>query len=163
VRADACAVMSRMSRTSSIAALALICASVAGCGGSSGPSAQEKQFVAQANAICTQELAVLSRTPEPTSPTAAIGYLPKAIAIIQRQGARLSALSAPASKRAQLQAALGTGQQLGALLEGFLRKLRSGSFELATFTQVQTQSVTLREQINAHFRSAGLTSCVTSA
>jgi hypothetical protein len=151
-----------MSRVASLVTLALICAAVAGCGGSSGPSAQEKQFVAQANAICAQELAVLNKTPEPTSPTQAIGFLPKAIAIIQRQSARLQALSVPASKRAELQAALGSGRQLGRLLEGFLRKLRSGSFELATFTQVQTQSVTLREQINAHFRKAGLTSCVTS-
>jgi hypothetical protein len=151
-----------MSRFVSLAALALICAAVAGCGGSSGPSAQEKQFVAQANAICAQELAVLNKTPEPTSPTQAIGYLPKALAIIQRQSARLQALSVPAAKRPELEAALGSGRQLGTLLEGFLRKLRSGSFELATFTQVQTQSVTLREQINAHFRKAGLTSCVTS-
>lgn len=151
-----------MSRFGSLAAIALICAAVAGCGGSSGPSAQEKQFVAQANAICAQELAVLSKTPEPTSPTEAIGYLPKAIAIIQRQSERLESLSAPASKRGELQAALASGRQLGTLLEGFLRKLHSGSFELATFTQVQTQSVTLREQINAHFRKAGLASCVTS-
>jgi hypothetical protein len=152
-----------MTRFACLAALALICAAIAGCGGSSGPSAQEKQFVAQANAICAQELAVLKTTPEPTSPTQAIGYLPKALAIIQRQGARLQALSVPASKRAELQAALANGQQLGTLLAGFLRKLHSGSFELATFTQVQSQSVALREQINAHFRKAGLTSCVTSA
>jgi hypothetical protein len=151
-----------MSRNASLATLALICAAIAGCGGSSGPSAQEKQFVAQANAICTQELAVLKTTPEPTSPAQAISYLPKAIAIIQRQSARLSALSAPASKRRELEAALATGGRLGTVLEGFLRKLRSGSFELATFTQVQTESVTLREQINAHFRKAGLESCVTS-
>jgi hypothetical protein len=151
-----------MNRIGSVAALSLVCAVVAGCGGSSGPSAQEKQFVAQANAICTQELAVLAKTPEPTSPTAAISYLPKALAIIQRQGARLSALNAPASKRAEVQAALASGQQLGTLLAGFLQKLRSGSFELATFSQVQSQSVTLRQQINAHFRKAGLTSCVTS-
>jgi hypothetical protein len=151
-----------MSRIASVATLGLVCAALAGCGGSSGPSAQEKQFVAQANAICTQELAVLSKTPEPTSPTQAIGYLPKALAIIQRQSARLQALSVPASKRGELQAALASGTQLGTLLEGFLRKLHSGSFDLATFTQVQTQSVTLREQINAHFRKAGLTSCLTS-
>ena len=151
-----------MSRFASLAAIALICIAVAGCGGSSGPSSQEKQFVAQANAICAQELAVLNKTPEPTSPTQAVGFLPKAIAIIQRQSLRLEALSAPASKRAELQAALASGRQLGTLLAGFLGKLRSGSFELATFTQVQTQSVTLREQINAHFRKAGLTSCVTS-
>ncbi|HEV2982242.1 MAG TPA: hypothetical protein VGX51_12485 [Solirubrobacteraceae bacterium] len=152
-----------MSRFGFFAALALICAVVAGCGGSSGPNAQEKQFVAQANAICAQELAVLNKTPEPTSPTQAIGYLPKALAIIQRQSTRLQALSVPASKRAELEAALASGRQLGVLLEGFLRKLHAGSFELATFTQVQTQSVTLREQINAHFRQAGLASCLTSA
>ena len=151
-----------MTRFASAAAIGAICAVLAGCGGSSGPSAQEKQFVAQANAICAQELAVLSKTPEPTSPTQAIGYLPKALAIIQRQSARLQALSVPASKRGELQAALASGTQLGTLLEGFLRKLHSGSFDLATFTQVQTQSVTLREQINAHFRKAGLTSCITS-
>jgi hypothetical protein len=151
-----------MTRFASAAAIVAICAVLAGCGGSSGPSAQEKQFVAQANAICAQELAVLNKTPEPTSPTQAIGYLPKALAIIQRQSARLEALSVPASKRGELQAALASGTQLGTLLEGFLRKLHSGSFELATFTQVQTQSVALREQINAHFRKAGLTSCVTS-
>ena len=115
------------------------------------------------NAICAQELAVLSRTPEPTSPQQAIGYLPKAIAIIQRQSARLEALSVPASKRADLAAALGTGRQLGVILVRFLHQLRAGTYELATFSQVQSQSVTLREQINAHFRKAGLTRCVTSA
>jgi hypothetical protein len=152
-----------MSRVASLVTLALICAAVAGCGGSSGPSAQEKQFVAQANAICAQELAVLKTTPEPTSPTQAITYLPKAIAIIQRQSARLSALSVPSSKRGELEGALARGRQLGTVLEGFLGKLRSGHFELSTFTQVQSESVTLREQINAHFRKAGLTSCVTNA
>ena len=151
-----------MTKFASLAALALIGAAIAGCGGASGPSAQEKQFVAQANAICAQELAVLSKTPEPTSPTQAISYLPKALGIIQRQSARLHALSVPASKRGELDAALAAGRRLGTMLEGFLRKLHTGSFELATFTQVQTESVTLREQINAHFRKAGLTSCVTS-
>jgi hypothetical protein len=151
-----------MSKRASLATLALVCTAIAGCGGSSGPSAQEKQFVAKANAICAQELAGLNKTPEPTSPTQAIGYLPKAIAVIQRQSTRLAALSAPGAKGTELHAALASGRQLGTLLDGFLHKLRSGSFELATFTQVQTQSVALREQINAHFRKAGLSSCVTS-
>ena len=135
---------------------------LAGCGGG-GSSAQEKKFVAQANAICAQELAVLSRTPEPTTPAQAISYLPKAIAIIQRQSGRLEALSVPASKRRDLEAALSTGRQLGVILVRFLHQLRAGTYQLATFSQVQSQSVTLREQINVHFRKAGLTRCVTSA
>ena len=94
-----------------MAVLGLVCAVLAGCGGG-GSSAQEKQFVAQANAICAQELAVLSRTPEPTTPAQAISYLPKAIAIIQRQSGRLEALPVPASKRRDLEAALSTGRQL---------------------------------------------------
>jgi hypothetical protein len=150
-----------MSKKGVLAAVALTCTAIVGCGGASGASAREKRFVAQANAICAQELAALNRTPEPASPTQAIGYLPKAIAIIRRQSARLAALSVPASKRAELDAALSGGQQLGAVLEGFLRKLHSGAVDLSTFAQVQSQSVALREQINAQFRKAGLTRCVT--
>ena len=158
-RADVPTMMTRRRFT---VLVALTCAALAGCGGS-GEDAKVKKFIAAGNAICAQELAVLSKTPEPTSPQAAIGYLPKAIAIIQRQSARLEALSVPASKRADLAAALGTGRQLGVILVRFLHQLRSGTYELATFSQVQSQSVTLREQINAHFRKAGLTRCVTSA
>jgi hypothetical protein len=144
------------------AVLGLVCAVLAGCGGG-GSGAQEKKFIAAANAICAQELAVLSRTPEPTTPAQAVRYLPKAIAIIQRQSGRLEALAVPASKRRDLDAALSTGRQLGVILVRFLHQLRAGTYELATFSQVQSQSVTLREQINAHFRKAGLTRCVTSA
>jgi hypothetical protein len=141
--------------------LGLVCAALAGCGGG-GSAAQEKKFTAAANAICAQELAVLSRTPELTTPTQAISYLPKVIAIIQRQSGRLEALAVPASKRADLEAALGSGRQLGLILVRFLHQLRAGTYELATFSQVQSQSVTLRQQINAHFRKAGLARCVTS-
>ena len=157
--ADARAMITRGLLT---AVLGLVCAVLAGCGGG-GSSAQEKKFVAQANAICAQELAVLSRTPEPTTPAQAISYLPKAIAIIQRQSGRLEALPVPASKRRDLEAALSTGRQLGVILVRFLHQLRAGTYQLATFSQVQSQSVTLREQINVHFRKAGLTRCVTSA
>ena len=69
----------------------------------------------------------------------------------------------PASKRRDLEAALSTGRQLGVILVRFLHQLRAGTYQLATFSQVQSQSVTLREQINVHFRKAGLTRCVTSA
>jgi hypothetical protein len=141
--------------------LALVALTVGGCG--SGASAQEKQFVAKGNAICRQELAVLSKTPEPTTVTAALSFLPKAIALIKRQSARLEALNAPASKRGELQAALGSGRRLDSLLTGFLRQLHSGTYEVASFASVQAQSVALREQINSHFRRVGLDSCLTSA
>jgi hypothetical protein len=141
--------------------LALGALSIAGCG-SGGPSAQEKQFVAKANAICRQEMAALSKTPEPTTIAAALGFLPKAIALIERQSTRLEALPAPASKRGELQAALGGGRRLGALLTRFLHQLHSGSFEVTSFASVQSQSVALREQINTHFRKAGLKSCLAS-
>jgi hypothetical protein len=134
---------------------------LAGCG--RGASAEEARFVAEANAICAQEVAILNRSREPTSPTQAIGYLPKAIAIIERESGRLAALAAPASKRGEVQAAIGAGRQLGAVLARFLRQLRTGSYELATFAQVQQQSTALRDQMNAHFRKAGLGRCVTSA
>jgi hypothetical protein len=151
-----------ITKRGSTTALALSCALLAGCGGAgTGPSAQEKQFVAAANAICAQELAVLNKTPEPTLPQQAIGYLPKAIAVIQRQSGRLEALNVPASKRADLASAVGSGRQLGVILTGFLHQLHTGKYELATFAQVQSQSITLREQINAHFSKAGLTRCLT--
>jgi hypothetical protein len=143
-----------------IATLALSCAAFAGCGGG-GSDAKEKKFIAAANAICAQELAVLNKAPEPTTPAQAIDYLPKAIGIIQHQSARLAALEVPASKRADLTAAVSTGRQLGDVLTRFLHQLRAGSFDLTTFTQVQSQSVALREQINAHFRKAGLSRCIT--
>jgi hypothetical protein len=150
-----------MIRRAALTATLSTCALIAGCGGS-GASSAEKQFIASANAICAEELAVLARTPEPTLPTQAVGYLPKAIAIIQRQSGRLEALQVPASKRADLQGALGSARQLGVILTSFLHQLRAGSYNLATFSQVQQQSITLREQINAHFRKAGLTRCLTS-
>lgn len=145
----------------SLVLAALLGVTLYGCGGG-GQSAQEKRFIAQGNAICAQELAILNRTPEPVTPTQAISYLPKAIAIIQRQSARMQALTAPPAKRAAVAAALSSGHQLAAVLEAFLHKLRTGSLELSTFAQVQSQSVSLREQINADFRRAGLKGCVTS-
>jgi hypothetical protein len=142
------------------AVLVIGAALLAGCGGSSKARDQEAKYVAAGNAICAQELTILHQMREPTTPEQAISYLPHAIAIINRQSQRLTALNVPASKRNQLEAAVSSGRQLGALLVGFLRQLKAGKFELATFSQVQTHSNELRSQIDAHFRQAGLAKCV---
>jgi hypothetical protein len=140
------------------AALLCACAVLAACGG--GSSAQERRYVAAGDAICARELAELNRVPEPTTPTQAITYLPRAIAFIKRESAQLAALSLPPSRRAPLDAALSAGSQLASALARFLQQLRAGTVELATFAQVQTQSTDLRAQMNRHFRAAGLVRCV---
>ena len=75
---------------------------------------------------------------------------------------RLSALEVPGSHKGELRAALGSVRSLGTVLGGFLHQLRAGTVELSTFEQVQSQSTTLRAQINGHFRQAGLNGCVDS-
>jgi hypothetical protein len=132
---------------------------LASCGGS---NKQQASYVSRANAICRQALAELHKTPEPTTPAQAISFLPRAITIIEHQVAGLDALDVPASQRGHLQAALGSVRSLGTVLGGFVHQLRAGTVELSTFEQVQTQSTTLRAQINRQFRQAGLSGCVDS-
>lgn len=130
---------------------------LAGCGGS---NKQQARYVAHGSAICRQALAQLHSTPEPTTPAQAIAFLPRAITIIERQVASLGSLEVPASHQTELHAALGSVKSLGTVLQRFLHELRAGTVELSTFQQVQTQSNSLRAQINSQFRQAGLSACV---
>lgn len=142
-----------------IAGVTLLC----GCGGSSSSSAsaQMARYVAAGNAICVKELTELSKAPEPTTPAQAVEYLPRDIAIIRRESDRLAALEPPAAKRPELDAVVARGRRLGTLLDGFLHKLKTEAIELTTLAEVQSQSDTLRSQINHDFQQAGLSRCAT--
>ncbi len=147
-----------------LTSLAVAVLPLAGCGGSSssssrGPGSSPPAYVAQGNAICTQELARLNALTRPTTPDQAVIYLPKALRIMERETARLTALNPPASEPRELSAGLASARQLTALLHRFLDTLRGGLVELRTFGQVQTQSATLRADLDAHFRRAGLERC----
>jgi hypothetical protein len=145
-----------MARTHAIALLGAVCLLVAGCGSSASST---PEYVAAGNAICAEQLAQFNRLPLPATPEQAVSYLPQALAIMQRETGRLAALDLPASKRAQFQAGLASSRQLATLLHGVLHKLRSGVVEISAFAQVQAQSATLKADIDAHLRQAGLARC----
>jgi hypothetical protein len=145
-----------MARTHSIALLGAACLLLAGCGGSGSST---PKYVAAGNVICAEQLTQLNRLSQPTTPEQAVTYLPQALAIMQRETTRLTALELPASKRAQFQAALAGTRQLAAILHGVLHKLHSGLIEISAFAQVQAQSDALKAQIDAHLRQAGLARC----
>ncbi|MDQ6811340.1 MAG: hypothetical protein M3Z95_05530 [Actinomycetota bacterium] len=142
----------------------LLCVLIAGCGGASstaaGKPSRAPAYVAAADAVCVQAQAELHKLSEPTTPGQAVAYLPSAIAIINRETLRLAALDPLASRRGWFGAALSDARKLAGVLAAFLHQLRAGIVELATFSQVQTQSTTLRTEINGSFRQAGLSRCV---
>jgi|GEM_PF-2552659 len=144
------------------------CLLLAGCGGSSGSTAAPSKassvsssptYVAAADAICSRQLALLNQLPRPTTPEGALTYLPQALPIMHREVTALETLKAPASEQAQFTAGLATARKLSTLLGDLLHKLHSGIVELSALTGLQTQSEALRADLDAHFRSAGLTQC----
>lgn len=138
------------------ALLMLIPLLLAGCAGSTPPP---PAYVAAADAICTAQLAQLNRLGQPTTPEQAISYLPQAVAIIGHERSGLAALSPPAGMRAEVDAGLAGQGQLAALLRHISDQLRSGLVEVGTFSRAQAEGDTLRADINAHFRRAGLAQC----
>jgi hypothetical protein len=154
-----------MTRTNAPMLLAVAVLPLAGCGGSSsssssgGSDSSPSAYVGQGNAICTQELARLNGLTQPTTPEQAVIYLPKALRIMERETARLAALDPAAPGRGELAAGLASARQLAAVLQRFLNKLRGGLVEISIFAQVQTQSATLRANLDQHFRRAGLGRC----
>lgn len=150
-----------MARSRSIAPVALCCALLAGCGaGASTSSSKAPQYVAQGNRICAAQLAVLDRLPRPTTPEAAVAYLPHVLAIMHAERTQLRALDPGSAGQAKLTAALTETSRLSALLSRFLNHLDTGIVELTSFGQVQTESNALRSQIDTDFRRAGLVRCV---
>jgi hypothetical protein len=150
-----------MARSNAIVVMGVACLLLAGCGASrSSPTASAPPaYLASADAICSEQLAKLNGLPQPTTPEAATSYLPKALAIMQGEQSRLTALHVPADKQAQLKAALASAGELADLLRGFLHKLKSGVVEVSTFGQVQASSDALKANIDAHFQQAGLARC----
>jgi hypothetical protein len=133
-----------------------------GCGGSGAgtrTASRTPAYVAAGDAICAQELSQLDTLKRPGTPEQALGYLPRVLAIMHSETARLAALRPPAPARQQLDAALDGTRQLDRTLAAFLRELRSGMLQLATFGTVQSRSVALSEQLDRHFRLAGLSRC----
>lgn len=104
-------------------------------------------------------MAQLNQVARPATPEAAISYLPRVLAIIERQRGRLSALPVPARMRTEFAAGLAGQGQLAALLRHVLRRLQTGIVEVGTFVRIEAQSDRLRAQINRHFRDAGLARC----
>jgi hypothetical protein len=137
------------------------CLLLAGCGGSSpspGASAPPA-YLASADAICSAQLAKLTKLAQPTTPEGASTYLPKALAIMHSEETQLTALQVPADKRAQLKAGLASEGELSNVLRGLLNKLRSGVEEISSFGEVQARSDALKADVDADFRQAGLARC----
>jgi hypothetical protein len=145
-----------MARTCVVALLGVLPLLLPGCGGSA-PS--PPGYVAAGDAICTVQLAQLNALPQPTTPEGAVSYLPRALAIIQRERRQLAALHPSAPTRAQFTAGLEGQGQLAALLSRVLHQLQTGLVEVGTFSRVETESDTLRADISAHLRQAGLARC----
>lgn len=151
---------------SAIAVTVLACGLLAGCGTTSSrtaapqaSSSREPRYLAAGNAICQEQLAQLNRLQQPTTPAQTVSYLPRALVIIKREAARLGALHTSNSGAGELAAALASTQRLTVLLTRFLDELRHGMVEFAALTAVQSQSMTVRAQIDSHFRQAGLPRC----
>ena len=148
-----------MARTHVLALLGAGSLLFAGCGTSTQPP--PSSYLAAGNAICGAELAQLNQLARPTTPEAAIAYLPRVLAIIERQRGRLSGLTVPARMRTEFTAGLAGQGQLAALLRHVLRQLQAGIVEVGTFVRIEAQSDRLRAEINRHFRDAGLARCAT--
>jgi hypothetical protein len=146
----------KMARRRSIVSLGLACGLLAGCGGS---TASPPKYLAAANAICAQQVGQLDRLAQPTTLEQTVSYLPRALAIMQRETGGLAALHPVGSSRAQFAAALASARQLAGVLTRFLGQLHTGMVQFATFSQVEAQSNELRAALDAHFRQAGLTRC----
>jgi hypothetical protein len=148
------------------AALATVCAlCAAGCGGSRAASASQASppvpvYVAAANAICARELAHLNSLPQPTTPEETVSYLPVALAAMRRVAGRLRMLHTRAPVTGELAGALASSRRLASMLGGFLHQMQEGTIELATLNRVKGQSETLKRQIDADFRRAGLVKCL---
>jgi len=145
-----------MTRTFMVVLLGVPALLLIGCGGS---SAKPSAYVSAGDAICTSQLAQLNRLPRPSTPEGAVSYLPQALAILQRERGRLAALDPPAPARAQFAAGLAGQGQLAALLGHVYHQLETGLVEIGTFSRVQTESDTLRADITAHLKRAGLARC----
>jgi hypothetical protein len=145
------------------AVLVATCVIYSGCGSSTPEKARTAAvpaYVATANAICTKQLAHLASMPEPTTPEQSVSYLPVALSSMRGVASRLSTLHTRPPVTAELAAGLASSRKLAAVLSSFLHDLREGIVELSTFTTVETQSETLRKQIDEHFRRAGLVKCL---
>lgn len=152
---------------SGIAATVLAGGLLAGCGTTSPRTATSKastshapSYLTAGNAICEEQLTQLNRLKQPTTPAQTVSYLPRALAIMKREGAKLGALHTRDSGGSELAAALASARRLTALLTGFLDELHRGMVEFAALTTVQSQSMAMRAQIDSHFRQAGLPRCV---
>jgi RecG-like helicase len=145
-----------MAKGRSMMLLGLACGLLAGCGSA---TSQTPAYVAEGNAICTEQIAQLHRLVQPTTLEQTVTYLPRALAIIQRETSALATLTPTPAERTEFAAALASSRQLATLLRTFLHQLHSGMVQFATFSQVETQSSALREALDAHFRHAGLTQC----
>ncbi len=117
-------------------------------------------YIAAGNAICARQLAQLNGLARPHTPEQALGYLPRAVAIMHSESDSLAALHPPAGNAgAQLDAALASTRELAGTLARFLGRLRSGMIDLSDFGTVQSRGIALHEQLDRQFRLAGLTRC----
>ncbi|HXN39688.1 MAG TPA: hypothetical protein VN892_16765 [Solirubrobacteraceae bacterium] len=146
--------------------MAFLCGALAGCGTSgthpaTQASASVPAYIAAGNAICARQLAQLNGLARPQTPEQAIGYLPRAVAIMHSESADLAALHVPAggAGAAQLDAALASTRELAGTLARFLGQLRSGMIDLTDFGTVQSRGIALHEQLDRQFRLAGLPRC----
>ncbi|HLL92868.1 MAG TPA: hypothetical protein VK252_08005 [Solirubrobacteraceae bacterium] len=140
-----------------ITAVGILCGLLAaGCGSSDSPP---PAYVAAGEAICGEQLTQLNRLTRPSTLGQTVAYLPRVLAIMQAETGRLAALDPPSHGKDQLDAALTDTRALAALLRRSLHQLRAGMVEFTALSTLQSQSNTLRAQIDAHFRQAGLARC----
>lgn len=86
------------------AVLILALALVAGCGGSSADKQAKRDFLTQAETICTKTLAERKALQVPLAMPQVIEYAKKLVAIADRTATSLLALNVPAADRKELQA-----------------------------------------------------------
>ena len=156
---------SQMATRNATVMLGLACGLLVGCGASrpAAPTApratQSAGYIAAGDAICAEQLAQLNRLPRPSTPKQTIAFLPPALAIMRREATRLGALDPPGPKGTELAAALTSSRALSTLLDRLLHELHHGMLELTALATVQRQTTTMRAQVDARFRQAGLPRC----
>jgi hypothetical protein len=81
----------------------LVVLALPGCGGDDGDS--KGSFVDQADVVCSEAEAEISRVPppqDPTDPLQLAGFLERAVPVAQKQNAELKELERPDEQRAQI-------------------------------------------------------------
>jgi hypothetical protein len=140
-----------------------VCALLSACGGSmpraAFSSAAAGRYLSEGNHICATALARLDRTPRPRTVEQAIVYIPSALSAMRSEASALRSLDPPNNARTGLAQALASAHRLASVLGGLLHRLRHGTVEFDQMIAAQREGMTIRAQLDARFRQAGLARC----